>query len=133
MDSGGTVRQEHHMNVHLTPELEKLVQNKVKTGRHNSASEVVREALRLMEERDTIRPAQLAELRRRIDAGLASLDRGEGVEGAQFMAQAEERPVLFWPVRGYLIIYRHRHKAIEIVTVVHGSRDIGALLRRIEQ
>ena len=42
------------MNVHLTPELETLVQNKVKTGRYNSASEVVREALRLFEERDRI-------------------------------------------------------------------------------
>ena len=40
------------MNVHLTAELETLVQNKVKSGRYNSASEVVREALRLFEERD---------------------------------------------------------------------------------
>ena len=35
------------MNVHLTPDSETLVQNEVKTGRYNSASEVVREALRL--------------------------------------------------------------------------------------
>ncbi len=40
------------MNVHLTPELEQLVQTKVQSGRYNSASEVVREALRLMEQRD---------------------------------------------------------------------------------
>jgi len=36
------------MNVHLTPELEALVQSKVKSGRYNSASEVIREALRLI-------------------------------------------------------------------------------------
>jgi putative addiction module CopG family antidote len=40
------------MNVSLTPELEKLVQKKVQTGRYTSASEVIREALRLMEPRD---------------------------------------------------------------------------------
>ena len=40
------------MNVHLIPELEQLVQSKVKSGRYNSASEVLREALRLPEKRD---------------------------------------------------------------------------------
>ena len=40
------------MNVSLTPELEKFVGAKVKSGRYNSASEVVREALRLLEEHD---------------------------------------------------------------------------------
>ena len=43
------------MNIHLTPELEQMVQRKVKTGRYNSASEVVREALRMMEQRDEYR------------------------------------------------------------------------------
>ena len=40
------------MNIHLTPELERLLEKKVKTGRYTSASAVVREALQLMEERD---------------------------------------------------------------------------------
>ena len=39
------------MNVSLTPELEEFVGNKVGSGRYNSASEVVREALRLLERR----------------------------------------------------------------------------------
>lgn len=72
------------MNVNLTPELEKLVQNKVKSGRYNSASEVVREALRLFEERDQVRKFQIQELRKRIHKGLASLERGEGVDGEEF-------------------------------------------------
>ncbi|MBZ5669259.1 MAG: type II toxin-antitoxin system ParD family antitoxin [Acidobacteriia bacterium] len=72
------------MNVHLTPELETLVQNKVKTGRYNSASEVVREALRLFEERDQIRQLQIQELRKKINKGWASLERGEGVDGEEF-------------------------------------------------
>ena len=40
------------MNVSLTPHLEAMVRQKVQSGRYNNASEVVREALRLMEERD---------------------------------------------------------------------------------
>lgn len=73
------------MNVHLTPELEQLVQNKVQSGRYNSASEVVREALRLLEQKDELRTIQLQELRNRIDKGLSQLDRGDGVDGDVFM------------------------------------------------
>ncbi len=77
------------MNVHLTAQLETLVQNKVKTGRYNSASEVVREALRLFEERDRIRELQIRELRKRINEGWASLERGEGVDGEEFFRLLE--------------------------------------------
>jgi antitoxin ParD1/3/4 len=77
----------HHVNVHLTPELEQLVHQKVKTGRYNSASEVIREALRLLEEYDGVHATQFGELRRRIDAGLTSLDRVEGVDGELFMGR----------------------------------------------
>lgn len=73
------------MNVSLTPELEKLVQARVRTGRYNSASEVVREALRLLEQHDSLRAAHLKELRSRIDDGLTSLDRGTGTDGEKFM------------------------------------------------
>jgi antitoxin ParD1/3/4 len=77
------------MNVHLTPELETLVHNKVKTGRYNSASEVVREALRLFEERERIRELQIRGLQKRINQGWASLERGEGVEGEEFFRGLE--------------------------------------------
>lgn len=73
------------MNVHLTPELEQLVHNKVESGRYNSASEVVREALRIMEQKDELRAIQLQELRHRIDKGLSEADRSEGVDGETFM------------------------------------------------
>jgi len=73
------------MNVHLTPELEQLVQAKVQSGRYNSASEVVREALRLMEQRDELRAIQLQRLRARMDRSLAESARGVGVDGDQFM------------------------------------------------
>lgn len=73
------------MNVQLTPSLEKLVQAKVKSGRYGSASEVVREALRLMEERDETRGIQLAELRNRIDQGIADAEHGRTTDGEAFM------------------------------------------------
>ncbi|XVJ71163.1 MAG: type II toxin-antitoxin system ParD family antitoxin [Rhizobacter sp.] len=60
------------MNVNLTPQLEELVRAKVDSGMYSSASEVVREALRLMDEQDRLRQVKLDELRRDIRKGLAS-------------------------------------------------------------
>jgi len=60
------------MNINLTPQLEELVREKVSSGRYNSASEVIREALRLMEEQDRLRTAKLAQLRQDIREGLES-------------------------------------------------------------
>lgn len=65
------------MNVSLTPELEEFVQTKVQSGRYNSASEVVREALRLLEDLERVRVAQVAEFNNELHRRLASLDRGE--------------------------------------------------------
>jgi antitoxin ParD1/3/4 len=69
------------MNLHLTPELEELVQSKLNSGRYSSASEVVREALGLMEERDQILVAHQDEIRKEIADGLQSLRLGKGVDG----------------------------------------------------
>ena len=60
------------MNVNLTPQLESLIKQKVASGLYNSASEVVREALRLLEEQDRVRTLRLEALRRDICEGLAS-------------------------------------------------------------
>lgn len=60
------------MNVNLSPQLEAMVKAKVASGRYTSASEVVREALRLMEHQDQLRDLQLQQLRRDIQDGLAS-------------------------------------------------------------
>jgi antitoxin ParD1/3/4 len=74
------------MNVSLTPELERLVQLKVQAGRYASASEVVREALRLMEERDQAQALLKDDIRTRIAAGMASLRAGKGADGDAFLA-----------------------------------------------
>lgn len=60
------------MNVNLTPQLEEMVRQKVNSELYSSASEVLREALRLMEEQDRLRMAKLEELRQDIRAGLDS-------------------------------------------------------------
>ena len=62
------------MNVSLTPELERLVNEKVESGLYQTASEVVREALRLLKERDQARE----QLRVDVQAGFDQLARGEG-------------------------------------------------------
>jgi len=68
------------VNVSLTPGPEEFLGNKVQWGRRNSASKVVREALRLLEEHDSARAAQLAEFNRELGRRLAALDRGEVVD-----------------------------------------------------
>lgn len=75
------------MNVSLTPELERLVNQKVESGMYTSASEVVREALRLLNERDQTKQHRLAELRRNIAIGIERADRGELVDGEEFFDQ----------------------------------------------
>lgn len=57
------------MNISLTPKLEGFVRTKVKTGDYNNASEVIREAVRLLQERDEDRKIELAVLKRSIREG----------------------------------------------------------------
>ncbi|MDR6860796.1 type II toxin-antitoxin system ParD family antitoxin [Variovorax guangxiensis] len=78
------------MNVNLTPQLEEMVRTKVSSGMYTSASEVVREALRLMEEQDRLRAAKLEQLRQDIRKGF---DSGPGVvwDAADIKRQARAR------------------------------------------
>lgn len=71
------------MNISLTPELEKLVDEKVKTGRYTSASEVIREALRLFSDYEEARQRGIAELNRKIEEGLVQADRGQVITGEE--------------------------------------------------
>ncbi|MCF6300268.1 MAG: type II toxin-antitoxin system ParD family antitoxin [Proteobacteria bacterium] len=68
------------MNISLTPILENYLKQKVKSGMYHSTSEVVREALRLLENQDAMRSMKLNTLRNDIQAGIRSLDNGEGIE-----------------------------------------------------
>jgi antitoxin ParD1/3/4 len=77
------------MNVSLTPQLEQLVHDKVKSGRYLSASEVVREGLRLLEERDRLHNLHLAELQQKLTIGVEQADRGELLESDDVFAELE--------------------------------------------
>lgn len=63
------------MNISLTPRLEAMIREKVESGLYNNSSEVVREALRLMERQD-----RQEQLRAAIAVGLEEFERGELVE-----------------------------------------------------
>jgi antitoxin ParD1/3/4 len=65
------------LNVSLTPQLERLVKEKVKSGRYLSSSEVVREGLRLLDERDRLADERFQTLKREIAIGIEQADRGE--------------------------------------------------------
>lgn len=65
------------MNVSLTEELEQFVCEKVESGRYRSKSEVVRSALRLLQDRETLRDVKLEELREAVQKGLDSGSAGE--------------------------------------------------------
>ncbi len=79
------------MNVSLTPELDKFVVTKVASGRYTSASEVVREALRLMEERDQTRTAELANFHHQLGQRINSLDRGQHIDPSTVRKRMEQR------------------------------------------
>jgi antitoxin ParD1/3/4 len=79
------------MNVNLGPVLDQFVADLLETGLYQSQSEVLREGLRLLKEREEVRQLRLSELRREIAAGGAEADRGEFVDGEATFAQIRQR------------------------------------------
>jgi antitoxin ParD1/3/4 len=65
------------MNVSLTAELEDMVNEKVRSGLYASASEVVREGLRLLVDNEELRRTQLVHLQRDVNLGIEQMERGE--------------------------------------------------------
>jgi len=79
------------MNVSLTPELERRISEKVESGLYTTASEVVREGLRLLFEADEAREQRLARLRADIEVGWEEAERGELIDGETFRREFDER------------------------------------------
>ena len=75
------------LNVSLTPELEQFIASRVASGRYQTASEVVREGLRLLEEREQARETALQELRAKLRRGIEQPDRGELFDGEAVFAE----------------------------------------------
>jgi antitoxin ParD1/3/4 len=65
------------VSVSLTPDLEQFILQKVESSMYPSADDVLREALRLLDDRDRLRAVKLEELREEIAVGLEQSERGE--------------------------------------------------------
>jgi antitoxin ParD1/3/4 len=65
------------MNVSLTPEFIRFIENEVESGAYASASEVVRDALRLLQKGQEERALRLAQLKSAVETGLGQMERGE--------------------------------------------------------
>ena len=74
------------MNVSITPELEQLVNTKVNSGMYQSASEVIREGLRLLAERDEMRTRRIEKMDRFLQDGLDDITRGETLTAEELQA-----------------------------------------------
>jgi antitoxin ParD1/3/4 len=85
------MRYRSSMNVNLGTVFDKFIAELLKSGMYQSQSEVVREGLRLLKEREELRKLRLAELRKEIAIGSAEADRGEFVEGGETFAEIRRR------------------------------------------
>ncbi|MDR3718783.1 MAG: type II toxin-antitoxin system ParD family antitoxin [Bryobacteraceae bacterium] len=78
------------VNVSLTPELGMFLQNRVKSGRYQTTSEVVREALRLLERQELQREQDLRQLRAKLHHGAAQAERGDLLDGETVFAELRD-------------------------------------------
>jgi antitoxin ParD1/3/4 len=79
------------MNVSVGPEFEEYVRAKVESGDYASVSEVVRDGLRLMREKEQLFEARLQSLRGEIQKGIDQIERGESRDGETVMAELKAK------------------------------------------
>ena len=79
------------MTIELSPELEDIVRKQIATGRYHSAAEVLRDALSMLEQNGESHELRLAKLNKKIDQGLDSLNRGEGIDGEVFFEELRHK------------------------------------------
>src|SRR5438552_18387560 len=76
--------EQTNLNVSLTPRFMNLLRDRVTSGRYRSASEVIRDGLRLLEERDRREAAFWADARRKVSVGKKQLRAGKGISSDEF-------------------------------------------------
>ncbi|MBI1789399.1 MAG: type II toxin-antitoxin system ParD family antitoxin [Acidobacteria bacterium] len=78
------------VNVSITPELDRFLQSRVKSGRYQTTSEVVREALRLLERHEREREEVFQQLKAKLERGAAQAERGELLDGDEVFDELRE-------------------------------------------
>ena len=78
------------VNISITPELDRFLQSRVESGRYQTTSEVVREALRLLERREQERDEALFHLKERLERGAGQAERGELIDGDEVFDELRE-------------------------------------------
>ena len=78
------------VNISITPDLDAFLQSRVKSGRYQTTSEVVREALRLLERHEQDREAALYQLKTKLERGAGQAERGELVNGDEVFDELRE-------------------------------------------
>jgi antitoxin ParD1/3/4 len=78
------------VNISLTPDLSAFLQSPVKSGRYQTTSEVVREALRLLQHQEREREESLRQLTTKLRRGAAQADRSELLDGEDVFRELRE-------------------------------------------
>ena len=78
------------VNISITPELDAFLQDRVKSGRYQTTSEVVREALRLLERQEQERDAALYQLKAKLERGAGQAEGGELIDGDEVFDELRE-------------------------------------------
>jgi antitoxin ParD1/3/4 len=78
------------VNISLTPELGAFLQRRVKSGRYQTTSEVVREALRLLQHQERERVQGLKLLKTKLQRGAAQAERGELLDAGEVFEELRQ-------------------------------------------
>ena len=79
------------MNITLKPDQEAFIRAKLQSGQYQTVDDVIQAALDLLDEQDKAYEQWVIETRAKVDEGIASLERGEGIDGETFVNQLLRR------------------------------------------
>lgn len=79
------------MEISLSPEFKQFIEGQVALGAYATPSEVVGDALRLLQLHDRERETLVGDLRQKIAVGIEQLDRGETVEAGEVFSELRRR------------------------------------------
>src|ERR1039457_4059271 len=87
------------VNISITPELDAFLQSRVQSGRYQTTSEVVREALRLLERQEMERDEAFQQLKAKLERGAAQADAGQLLDGDEVFDELRQLIEERWRAR----------------------------------